>query len=235
MAEIKAVLFDKDGTLVDFDATWRPTYMAVAHEIFAGDPGLIRHVLEAGGMTADGHFAPGSLLAAGSYAEIAKAWAALAPDLPADGALRRITPLLEGGAIANAEPLVDIEKLFTELRAAGYRLGVATNDTEASARGTMARLAGGAPVDFVAGCDSGHGGKPEPGMLLAFCDAIGLVPGHVAMVGDNVHDLEMGRRGGAGLRIGVLSGSSALADLEPHADHVIANVGELPRLLGLPA
>ena len=38
---IRGVLFDKDGTLLDFEATWPPAYAAVAEALAeqAGDPG----------------------------------------------------------------------------------------------------------------------------------------------------------------------------------------------------
>jgi phosphoglycolate phosphatase len=55
----------------------------------------------------------------------------------------------------------------------------------------------------------------------------------VAVVGDNLHDLEMARAAGAGLAVGVLSGTSAIDELGPHADHVIASIAELPEVLGL--
>ena len=58
--------------------------------------------------------------------------------------------------------------------------------------------------EFRAGCDSGHGAKPEPGMGLAFAKAAGLDPADCAIIGDSIHDLEMGRRAGFGLRVGVL-------------------------------
>jgi phosphoglycolate phosphatase len=51
------------------------------------------------------------------------------------------------------------------------------------------------------------------------------------MVGDNAHDIETARDGGAGLAIGVLTGNSASEHLDTIADHVVASIAELPRLL----
>jgi phosphoglycolate phosphatase len=51
------------------------------------------------------------------------------------------------------------------------------------------------------------------------------------VVGDNMHDLEMGRGAGAGLLVGVLTGTSGEADLAPLADHVIADITLLSALL----
>ena len=39
---IVGVLFDKDGTLVDFDETWGPATHAIIHALAGGDPELIR-------------------------------------------------------------------------------------------------------------------------------------------------------------------------------------------------
>ena len=51
------------------------------------------------------------------------------------------------------------------------------------------------------------------------------------MVGDNLHDLEMGRRARAGLIVAVLSGTGAAEDLTPHADHVLDSIQDLEALL----
>jgi phosphoglycolate phosphatase len=64
-------------------------------------------------------------------------------------------------------------------------------------------------------------------MALAFCEVAGLRPEEVAIVGDAVHDLEMGRRAGLGLKVGVTTGTSPRAELEPHADVVLEELGEL--------
>jgi phosphoglycolate phosphatase len=68
-------------------------------------------------------------------------------------------------------------------------------------------------------------------MIHAFATALDIAPGEVAMVGDNAHDIETARAGGAGLAIGVLTGNSAAEHLEDIADHVVASIADLPRLL----
>jgi phosphoglycolate phosphatase len=68
-------------------------------------------------------------------------------------------------------------------------------------------------------------------MVHVFCAVARVEPGEVAVVGDNLHDIEMARAGGAALAIGVLTGNGAAADLEPHCDHVLASVADLPGLL----
>jgi phosphoglycolate phosphatase len=51
------------------------------------------------------------------------------------------------------------------------------------------------------------------------------------MVGDNRHDLEMGRAGGVGLNVGVLSGTGTRETLLPLADVVLNSVSDLPAYL----
>jgi phosphoglycolate phosphatase len=68
-------------------------------------------------------------------------------------------------------------------------------------------------------------------MVHAFCGACGLSPNEVAVIGDNLHDMEMGRDAGAGLVIGVLSGNSRREDFGTIADAVLESVADLPRYL----
>src|SRR5215470_12312933 len=73
---IRAVLFDKDGTLFDFFATWMPAYEAIALETAGGDAGLAHRLLIlAGWEPHTGRVAPRSILAAGTYDEMATLWA----------------------------------------------------------------------------------------------------------------------------------------------------------------
>jgi phosphoglycolate phosphatase len=85
--------------------------------------------------------------------------------------------------------------------------------------------------DVILGADSVKRPKPFGDMIHAFADAVGINTREVAMVGDNPHDMETAHDAGAGLAIGVLSGTSAADHLAPLADHVIGTIAELPGLL----
>ena len=115
-----------------------------------------------------------------------------------------------------------------ELKERGFRLGLATNDSAGGLEASLARHDILPLFDFTAGCDSGYGAKPDPRMALAFCRAAGLAPREVAMVGDAVHDLAMGRAAGVGLTVGVLSGTSARGDLDRYADLILDSIGQMP-------
>ena len=68
---ITAILFDKDGTLLDFDATWAPAYRETSLHAARGDRALADRLLEQTGMDlVTGKSAAGSLLAAGNLSLI---------------------------------------------------------------------------------------------------------------------------------------------------------------------
>ena len=69
-ATISGILFDKDGTLLDYAKSWIPVNYELARIAAAGDADLSRKLLIAGGMDPDtGHVTPDSLLAAGNTVE----------------------------------------------------------------------------------------------------------------------------------------------------------------------
>jgi phosphoglycolate phosphatase len=234
---IKGILFDKDGTLVDFHATWEPAYRRGAELFAGGDPDLTDRLLVAGGWdTETGRVAEGSILAAGTNAEIAEAWLAALPpgrnpDIGDADPEDFIEAVFNAETAKSAQPVTDLVALFSRLQERGLVLGLATNDSHDGALATLEPFGILDRLTFVAGYDSGHGGKPGPGMVDGFCAQTGLPPGAVMVVGDNLHDMEMGRSGGAGVVVGVLSGSSGLETLSSAADWVIDSIAELEDLL----
>nr|WP_328805995.1 HAD family hydrolase [Pseudooceanicola endophyticus] len=222
---VRGILFDKDGTLFDFGATWNGWAKGILTELGQDHPDRTAAMAEALHFDlAAGAFRPTSPVIAGTNAEVA---ALLLPSLPDWQGARLEGFLSERAARAALVPAAPLVPLLEGLRGQGLRLGVMTNDTEFSAR---AQLSGAGVLelfDFIAGHDSGHGAKPAPDPLLAFARAMSLPPETVVMVGDSTHDLEAGRA--AGMRtLGVLTGMAGPADLAPLADAVLDDIGHLP-------
>ncbi len=234
---VKGILFDKDGTLVDFHATWGPAYRGGALAFAGGDPALADRLLVAGGWdTETGRVAEGSTLAAGTNAEIADVWLAALPpgrdpDLGEADPESFLEAVFNAETARSAQPVTDLATLLSRLQSRGLVLGLATNDSHDGALATLRPFGIVEELSFVAGYDSGHGGKPGPGMVEGFCAATDLSPGEVMVIGDNLHDMEMGRRAGAGMVVGVLSGSGTLETLSSAADWVIDSIAELEALL----
>lgn len=228
---ITGILFDKDGTLLDYAKTWLPVNRELARIAAEDDAELADRLLAACGMDpVTGHVVPDSLLAAGNTAEIAAGLVKAGSPLPVAELVSRLDALFSNGA-ATAVPVTDLEAFFKRLHAKGYKLGVASSDNERSIRETAERFGFARYLDYVAGYDSGHGAKPEPGMVLGFCKATGLAPEQVAVVGDNNHDLHMGQRAGAGMKVAVLTGTGSRASLSDASDHCLNDITELESVL----
>lgn len=220
---IDGVIFDKDGTLFDFRRSWGDWAARLVRELAPDEARAAQLARAIGYDLGTGDFHPESPVIAATADDIA---AALAPHLPGTGAAAlaaRMNALAEITPMAEAVPLAPT---LGALRDRGLRLGLATNDTEAPARAHLAAHGVAHLFDFVAGCDSGHGAKPAPGMLLAFVHRTGLPPDRVAMVGDSRHDLMAGRA--AGMRtVAVLTGIAGAGELAPLADVVLPDIGHL--------
>lgn len=217
---VEGIIFDKDGTLFDFAATWSAPFALLLDELAPG-PLHAKAADVLGFDVAEGRFRPDSLAIAGTTGEVA--WA-LAPVLSCEpiaivAALNRI------GQTARQVPAVALHPTLSALRVHGP-LGLVTNDSEAPARAHLAQAGVSELFDFVAGYDSGFGAKPEPGQLLAFADAMHLRPEATLMVGDSRHDLAAARTAGM-VPVGVLTGVAAEPELADLATVVLQDIGEL--------
>ncbi len=233
-ASFDAILFDKDGTLIDFDATWGPAAFAVMQNLADGDGAALERLMDVSQyVLAERRFLPSSPLVAGSSAHYGPLWAqALGRGCDPDFLALMDRLFLEAG-LAHLAPIGDPFSLLTSLARRGYVLGIATNDSQASAQAQARALRIDAQMHFIAGYDSGHGSKPEPGMIAAFIAAHAFVPRRVALVGDSLHDLHAARAAGV-CAIAVLSGprgEAARMEVAPFADHVIPSIMQLPALL----
>ncbi|MGB5330194.1 MAG: HAD family hydrolase [Gammaproteobacteria bacterium] len=229
----QGIVFDKDGTLLDFNQTWLPIYLYAAQEFAEGDAELAESLLTQHGFDrSKNRFIGGSLLAAGNNQQIANAWA-VQIDKPeqVETISRQLHRIFHDQGAIQATPVKQLANTLRQLKQSGRKLGVATADSHQGIINTLQAFDVLHEFDFLAGYDSGHGVKPEAGMVLAFCEQMALAVESVVVVGDNRHDIEMGRNANAGLCVGVLTGTSTRSDLAGIADIVIDDISLLAEVI----
>jgi phosphoglycolate phosphatase len=232
-AGIDLVVFDKDGTLIDFDVMWGGWAESLADRLEAslGHPIRVDLHQAIGYDTNERRTRPGSPLAATPMAELRVLTTALVARSTG------FTPAAAAAAVANAwrppdpillaHPLADLDALFGLLRAGGRRVAVVTSDDRAPTESTLAALGIGGLVDALVCADDGLPSKPAPDALLAACRILGVAPGRTAMIGDSIADMTMATAAGIGQRIAVLSGIGRRSELEPLSDLLIGSIAEL--------
>ncbi|SEN27442.1 phosphoglycolate phosphatase [Pseudorhodobacter antarcticus] len=220
---IDGVVFDKDGTLFDFRASWGGWVQRLLGQIAVDDAHADALAVAMGYDRETQDFVRTSPVIAGTAMDISAVLLPLMPGMDQVGLAAVLNACAQDAVMAPAVPL---RPVLAALRARGLQLGLATNDSEGPARAHLNAHGIADLFDFIAGFDSGHGAKPGPGMCLAFARTTGLAPARVVMVGDSLHDLEAGRA--AGMRTAaVLTGIAVAADLAPHADVVLPDIGHL--------
>jgi phosphoglycolate phosphatase len=230
---IQAILFDKDGTLFDFYRTWGAVTEEAALLATEGDAVRAADLmLKSGKDAVTGRYLPGSVIASGSNREIVALWASLLGRNDVDTLYAAVAAHFLKRQTEVMHPVVDFNSFFARLRDRGYRLGIATMDSEVAAHQAMDKFGVRQSLDFICGFDTGHGTKPGGGMVEAFARLMALPASAIAVVGDSPHDMHMARAGKAGRAIGVLTGvSSQVALLEAGAHVVLESIADLEAAL----
>jgi phosphoglycolate phosphatase len=222
---IRGVIFDKDGTLFDFQSTWGIWTAQVLARIAGSDEALLQQLAEALGYdTQTRRVEPGSVIVAATPMDIA---AVVKGCIPALSQAQICDWLNEEAKTAPQVLVTDLHQLTAELRRMNLGLCVMTNDAEAPARAHLASVQASDLFDFVIGSDSGFGAKPQAAPLLALADKMEIPAAACIMVGDSTHDMRAGRA--AGMRaVAVLTGLAEADELAPLADAVLPDVSHLP-------
>ena len=238
---IRAIIFDKDGVLLNLEQTWLDSAIAMTYfvsDLTAGkhDASVFQKIIgideNSRRIDPDGMFAAGT-----SKAQIDAIIAfepELEPELRENSETRkklrdvflntRETTLGKFGSVANGDVITPL----TALKDAGYKMGVLTNDAEASARRGCADIGISQLMDEVIGFDSGFGHKPEPHGFLELCARFQITPEEAVMVGDTAADRDAAQAAGAGHFVGI-----SASEYTPRALMGCRHI--LPDLTGLPA
>ncbi|MDR6719289.1 HAD family hydrolase [Paenibacillus sp. 2003] len=125
-----------------------------------------------------------------------------------------------------ARPLPGVREFLEQCRREGMVMGVVTADDTPSAVKHLQWMGLDSFFDVVIGTDLVERGKPFPDMLLLACERLGVSVQNTVVIGDTDGDMEMARAAGAGYRIGIGEpGRIRLADRTIQSFHELLNGG----------
>jgi 2-phosphoglycolate phosphatase len=215
LAPLRAVAFDLDGTLANSAPGICATFSTVLTEAGHPDPPIAEVAAMIGLPLADmlRRFAPG----------------ATSGDL--DELVARYRAIYAAAVIPKTLLFPRAWSLLRACRSAGLGLAIVTGKTTDVATAVLSRCRIRGLFSTVVGSDRAPRPKPYPDLMRLALDELGAPPEQALLVGDGIHDIEMGRGAGArtcGVAWGVHEAERLAA---AGADHVVHSMSELRRLI----
>jgi HAD superfamily hydrolase (TIGR01509 family) len=204
---IKGILFDKDGTLLEFHSTQHYIYAALLaclrddHQVPSP---LMQQLADVLGHLPEG-LAPDSLLQHSTNEQIAQALFDTCHSYAEEHGWQQpfdaddLLELIEQLSLAEDVPYValpSVPETLSYLSRKGYKLGVATVDVHSA---TVAGLKQTGILEYFDYLGTGEPARPKPDPFLAvgFCNECGVLPNELLIVGDGENDMLFARSAGA--------------------------------------
>jgi phosphoglycolate phosphatase len=238
--DVNCVVFDKDGTLIDFELAWGQRirdWIACIVEMTGEDEELSQRLFQTVGydparreVSIEGPILAASgntmkiLAAAVLYQKMSIPWHQ-AEKIGAD-TLRSIfsTPLSD----AEIQPLGDVKGTICRLREAGVTIAVATADNRTITEHCLEVLEIRQDVSLLMCGDDPLPQKPDQAVLQHIASELGTETDNILMIGDTINDLLTGRNGEAAGCIGISpANTNGAGVLEPFADAILPTIAEL--------
>lgn len=224
---IKAIVFDKDGTLLEFSDNWTRGCYKIFEKLKLS-PDQISTIKNQIGIGDDDIVIENSILAAGTISDLA-------------GVLSKYTnkpgldQFIEDCFIETIDddpsaviPTTNLIKLFDFLKDKSIKIIVSTSDNLRVAEKMFAILSLDNYIDYIIAADH-FPGKPDTRSLEFIMDKYNLSADELIMVGDSRVDMEYAKDLRAS--IGVLCGTGTYQMLEKYADKLIADPLELINII----
>jgi phosphoglycolate phosphatase-like HAD superfamily hydrolase len=230
--DAQAIIFDKDGTLIDFDFMWGTWTLQLAEQ-FQAITGLDvcealccsygydlsqRKVLRDGNLTYTSMWRLKQMMI-----EVAQCLGLT--DDEARSAVEEAWFVPD--PVALAKPFTDVHKLFHNIQERGVKIAIATTDDRSPTEAMLRAFGVKELVNTMVCADDGIKAKPAPDMVTTICSRMNVDVRKTILVGDTVADMQMARSAGAGCTIGVLSGVGLLENLTANADMLIDTIDSL--------
>ena len=242
LEEPQAILFDKDGTLIDVHHYWSSMVRLRAEiatsrwdETLSGQPDFIPRFMEALGVDLrTGRMKPEGPVGVKARPQVvAIATAVLTGHGIATSAVE-VEKVFQEADVQSAEnmaPLLiilpGVEKFLVEACKRNIKLEIVSTDITARVCKSMDTLGLTSYFNGLFGGDSVARTKPAPDLANKVIALGGYDPRRVAVIGDHPVDIKMGLAADINCNIGVLTGLSSAADFGTQASVIVKDFTEL--------
>lgn len=228
--DVDAVVFDKDGTLIEVDATWHQVGELWIASCSNGDEIVAKRLRRKLGVGRTSLVVDG-ILASGTLDQIEAATRTVLGDIASSLLSKARVATLDAAQNAPVVPIGDVAGAIERLHQSGLVLAVASSDNGDMIVRHLAELGIHELISFVAAGDAEYPPKPHPASLDYLRTQTGIECHRMLVVGDSSTDLGMARRAGAAGIVAVVP-SSGVSPIADEADSVLASIEGLVVLPG---
>ncbi len=225
------IVFDKDGTLIDFDDFWVSVSISAVNEVLSiiGKEEInIEKILNAFGVE-NGVTDIDGILCKGTYEELGLALHDILKEYGCEQTAEKTVDMLTNAYKNNSDsgivkPTCDnLKDALTHLKNQGRKLVIVTTDNYEITYKCLDKLGIKELFDAVFADDGTTPVKPDPSCILEYFKANGISADSAVMIGDTMTDVRFARNAGMNI-IAVGKTEKNRQRLMSHADYVVDDV-----------
>ncbi len=238
---IKGILFDKDGTLIEFTNVWYEIIGRIFETLevdYQISQATIKKIKMVSGYQEDG-FEKESIIQYSSTYQIVDIWNKMICEeqVGEQGSITysELLKLFEEKAIGKDLEIHAIEgvtEMLGYLKDKGYSLGVATADTEIPTKYGLEKAKIINFFDYIGCTKEGIQPKPSPDMAHHFCLDRNLLLQEILIVGDSVTDMQFADNAGANF-VGIKTPYNQCEEFEKYGKWTVDNIVDIISLFEL--
>lgn len=234
----QAIIFDKDGTLLDFDTFWisvsegaiRDTLLSLGREDLP-----LSDFLNAIGVN-DGKTDINSILCKGTYEEIGIAIYDTLLEQGVSADKKKTVETVLDAYVGNVDKgtirptCEDLKEVISSLKQKGIYLAIITTDNAPITEKCLRGLGIYELFDVIYTDDGVIPPKPSPAAAIDLFGKTGICAENALMVGDTMTDVKFAKN--SGIDVAILAPDEARKELlSPHADIIISKISDLLNII----